>query len=512
MKPFAQIFMLLTVFILLFPTGRALAQDDGDNGGDPNVSFQTFYDQLGDQGNWVQTNDYGYVWQPGQVSGDWRPYTNGHWVYTDAGWTWVSDEPWGWATYHYGRWVNLDDEGWCWVPGYTWAPAWVSWRYGGGYAGWAPLPPETSLGIDFGGDGIDIGIGFHIGDDCDRAYGIGAGWYNFCPQDRLGERNYRRYMVDRNRNYDIINRTRNITNINVNRNAYNRGGFRGVHADGPSFDEINAHSRTPLQRAQLSAMNRPGNGRLQGNSLGVYAPRVNSNGSQGFRPKSVNRTLSNANVNRGTDPGRPMWTHAGSHPAAASSEQVQAARHAQSSAPSGAGIATVKTQPSRRFSQPLTTLHPVGNSSNNRARTENHPGNLGREAQVNKPAQNAVAPHVTQHANQPVPKTGEDRAFTGGTGNNSHSAAPAQEHHASAPIQHRDATPAEHHVSAPMHHTESQAVSHPVSHPQASHPPSHPQGGVNHSSGGGHPGGGGHPSHSAPPANGGKDNGKNDKH
>ena len=66
----------------------------------------------------------------------WAPYTrNGHWVYANVGWTWVSDEPWGWATYHYGRWVNLDGTGWCWVPGYTWAPAWVSWRYGGGYCG-----------------------------------------------------------------------------------------------------------------------------------------------------------------------------------------------------------------------------------------------------------------------------------------------------------------------------------------------------------------------------------------
>ena len=117
------------------------------------VSFQTFYDQLGDQGTWMQTDNYGYVFQPNITDPDWAPYTQGHWVNTDAGWTWVSNEPWGWATYHYGRWANIEGTGWVWVPGYRWAPAWVSWRYGGGYAGWAPLPPETLVDADYGDRG-----------------------------------------------------------------------------------------------------------------------------------------------------------------------------------------------------------------------------------------------------------------------------------------------------------------------------------------------------------------------
>src|SRR6185369_4273322 len=32
--------------------------------------------------------------------------------------------------------------GWCWVPGTEWAPSWVDWRYGEGFVGWAPLPPD----------------------------------------------------------------------------------------------------------------------------------------------------------------------------------------------------------------------------------------------------------------------------------------------------------------------------------------------------------------------------------
>jgi len=71
-----------------------------------------------------------------------RPYSDGYWAYTDVGWTWVSYEDFGWATYHYGRWTRLRDRGWFWVPGREWGPAWFSWRTGGDYVGWAPLPPR----------------------------------------------------------------------------------------------------------------------------------------------------------------------------------------------------------------------------------------------------------------------------------------------------------------------------------------------------------------------------------
>ena len=64
------------------------------------------------------------------------PYSNGRWVYTDYGYTWVSADPFGWATDHYGRWVWANR--WVWRPDTTWGPAWVQWRQGDGYVGWAP--------------------------------------------------------------------------------------------------------------------------------------------------------------------------------------------------------------------------------------------------------------------------------------------------------------------------------------------------------------------------------------
>ena len=66
-------------------------------------------------GDWMDVNDYGYVWRP-RVATDWAPYRQGYWMMDDPyGLTWVSSEPWGYAPYHYGRWANLGGQ-WYWIP------------------------------------------------------------------------------------------------------------------------------------------------------------------------------------------------------------------------------------------------------------------------------------------------------------------------------------------------------------------------------------------------------------
>jgi hypothetical protein len=103
-------------------------------------------------GVWRRSARFGEVWVPDDRPPGWRPYTEGHWVYTDEwGWYWDSDEEeadWGWVTYHYGRWAHDQRLGWFWVPDDEWAPAWVDWRRGNDYVGWAPLPPEELLEED----------------------------------------------------------------------------------------------------------------------------------------------------------------------------------------------------------------------------------------------------------------------------------------------------------------------------------------------------------------------------
>ena len=106
-----------------------------------------FYEPLTPHGEWVVVGSYGRCWRPAHVEVGWRPYCNGHWERTEAGWYWVSEEPWAWATYHYGRWDFTDQYGWYWVPQTQWAPAWVSWHSGGGYVGWAPLQPSVTISV-----------------------------------------------------------------------------------------------------------------------------------------------------------------------------------------------------------------------------------------------------------------------------------------------------------------------------------------------------------------------------
>ncbi len=105
-------------------------------------STAEFYEPLAPHGAWFEAGSYGRCWHPTGVAVDWRPYCDGYWEWTDCGWYWVSDEPWAWACYHYGSWIDDPNVGWCWVPDVEWAPAWVSWRIGGDYVGWAPCGPR----------------------------------------------------------------------------------------------------------------------------------------------------------------------------------------------------------------------------------------------------------------------------------------------------------------------------------------------------------------------------------
>lgn len=102
---------------------------------------------LSQHGTWYVSTSYGRVWQPREYTPQWNPYYDGHWVNSDLGWVWVSDYTWGDVAYHYGTWALDPVYGWVWVPGVVWAPAWVVFRTGPGYVGWAPVSPGFSIGM-----------------------------------------------------------------------------------------------------------------------------------------------------------------------------------------------------------------------------------------------------------------------------------------------------------------------------------------------------------------------------
>jgi hypothetical protein len=91
-------------------------------------------------GTWVDVHPFGHVWRPSVVQG-WQPYYHGRWVWANVGWTWVSYEPFGWATYHYGYWYYDAIWGWIWIPGDQWFPSRVDWLMYGDDICWAPMPP-----------------------------------------------------------------------------------------------------------------------------------------------------------------------------------------------------------------------------------------------------------------------------------------------------------------------------------------------------------------------------------
>ncbi|MGI9027000.1 MAG: DUF6600 domain-containing protein [Burkholderiaceae bacterium] len=118
----------------------------------------TGYEDLDANGRWATEADYGPVWYPTtHVQADWVPYRYGRWAYVAPwGYTWIDDAPWGFAPFHYGRWVQVGSR-WGWCPGAyvarpVYAPALVGFYGGSGFSasfsvgsaaavGWYPLAP-----------------------------------------------------------------------------------------------------------------------------------------------------------------------------------------------------------------------------------------------------------------------------------------------------------------------------------------------------------------------------------
>ena len=286
MMPMKRILLALTMAVLLLPLPPRLQAE-------AEVTLNFFYDNLSPYGSWIDVGDYGYCFQPNVAvnNSDWRPYSDGYWAYTDAGWTWVSYEDFGWATYHYGRWANLDDYGWVWVPGYEWGPAWVSWRTGGDYVGWAPLPPNDNRVYE----------GRAITSQVDVEFGIGPLYYNFVDVRYIGEPVLRGRIFAPARNVTIINRTVNVTKITYNNSI--------VYNYGPNYNQLNRYSARPIQRLNLqretSIGATPGQGgkganlnRVNGNQLTVVAPRIQKSQQQ-IAPRQVKAKVAQPTIERG---------------------------------------------------------------------------------------------------------------------------------------------------------------------------------------------------------------------
>ena len=119
--------------------------------------LRVYSSDFNNSGRWVQVPDYGYCWIPTVgVYTDWAPYRNGRWIWRGGEYVWVGNEPWGWTPYHYGRWTFANSVGWCWVPPASgdvyWSPGYVGWVRTADYVAWVPLAPrETYYGHGYYG-------------------------------------------------------------------------------------------------------------------------------------------------------------------------------------------------------------------------------------------------------------------------------------------------------------------------------------------------------------------------
>jgi hypothetical protein len=183
-------------------------------------------EDLDTYGSWSDIPVYGHAWAPVGVAVGWAPYRFGHWVWVAPwGWTWVGDEPWGFAPYHYGRWAFYQER-WFWVPGPLgprpyYAPALVAWIGGG------------------------PGFGFAIG------VGAGVAWFPLGPREVFVP-SYRVSTA-------YVTRV-NVTNTFVDRttvvNVYNNGNVRNVvYANQHVAGGITAVSHDTFVRGQPVARN-----------------------------------------------------------------------------------------------------------------------------------------------------------------------------------------------------------------------------------------------------------------
>jgi len=200
------------------------------------------YEDLDDNGGWRSVPEYGTVWFPHTTIVGWAPYRYGHWAWISPwGWTWVDDAPWGFAPFHYGRWVAVGGV-WGWVPcapravvgvAYVrpvYAPALVAWVGG----------PHFSIGIGIGGGG-----------------GAGVAWFPLGPREVYVPSYHvsRTYVTNVNVSNTTVNNTvvnNYYNNVVVNKNVTN---IRYVNQTAPNgvtaTSQENFRSARPVGRNMM---------------------------------------------------------------------------------------------------------------------------------------------------------------------------------------------------------------------------------------------------------------------
>ncbi len=237
-------------------------------------------------GRWYDIPTYGRCWAPNDRPTGWRPYTCGHWVNSDQGWVFVSDDvdaSFGEICYHYGRWYQYATVGWVWVPGTVWAPSWCAWREGNGYCAWAPLPPQCV-------DGVAINVAL-----VDRL--IPADRYYCCEERYITEPRVDRHLIVND--VSIVNRTRNITTVSY---ADNQAVNRGVSVQ--NVERYSGHAVPKVQVTRAASLDEARRLVASGKPV-AYAPPAIEHFRQSHPVKTIEAARQTPNARTPQQPGQP---------------------------------------------------------------------------------------------------------------------------------------------------------------------------------------------------------------
>jgi hypothetical protein len=368
------------------------------------VSVSFFYDELSPYGQWSNVGRYGHCWIPRHVAAGWQPYTDGQWVYTDYGWTWVSYDPWGGDPYHYGTWVSEPSYGWVWVPGTVWAPAWVTWSYSDSYVGWAPIPP--SLQVSFSG---------YSG----PAVAVSHSAYVFVPVNQFAGVRVSSARLPVARNTSLMQQTRRVTSFGVtNGTIVNRG---------PSVQRIEASAHTRIPRGSIeAAKTRPapmtaGGTAASGKRFSVVAPA-----SVRAREFKAHAPAGGASAGGGKE----------EHTTAASGNTVSRSAHAPATV-HGNGAPPKHEAAPKHHEAPPPTHHESEPQSHQTPPSGKH--EKAPEHKAVTAAPHHEAPPPVHH--QPPPPPHEPPPPVNGESTTSHHESPPPAHHQAPPPAHKEAKP-----------------------------------------------------------------------
>lgn len=240
-----------------------------------------YYNSLAPYGSWVYVPAYGWCWQPTVVvvNSGWQPYcNNGCWLWTTWGWYWNSYYSWGWAPFHYGRWCQYPNYGWLWCPDRTWGPAWVCWRGGSGYCGWAALPPGACFTAHGGWtfNGVAVGVNF--------GFGLGAHCFTFCDYNHFcGSHPYDHFQHGHDAEHFFHDSHVNNNFAVDGQNHFVNRGVDPARIEGATHTRLQPVSvrEMPDQRGHSGNVTRPDRLGREGNNQVIYRPNQKMSGMPG---------------------------------------------------------------------------------------------------------------------------------------------------------------------------------------------------------------------------------------